>query len=205
MQRDGKDIVPPSWFWSSHISPLVSGLLVGLLQSDPSQRLSAAEAMNHPWCQGVTYEEYKASLLVARVELPSSARANTYSTVNRLCTSSSRSNSPERLDAVPSPPSPPPNSEMSTKPPMIPRPTYDPLEDHHKNFETRFQMPYQYDRAAMLEQQRQKEAEALDLCSRQLVQTRINEESTNQAVSGSQPPRAPPRNQQSNADYDLQL
>ena len=59
MLKDGKDIIFPSWFWPNAPLPLVNSLLVGLLQADPNLRLSAAEAINHPWCQGMTYEEYK--------------------------------------------------------------------------------------------------------------------------------------------------
>lgn len=41
----------PLWFWPTHISPLAGDLLVKLLQCDPSQRISAAEALRHPWCR----------------------------------------------------------------------------------------------------------------------------------------------------------
>lgn len=39
----------PPWFWPSNISPIVGDLLVGLLQCDPILRLTASDAMKHPW------------------------------------------------------------------------------------------------------------------------------------------------------------
>jgi serine/threonine protein kinase len=65
--REGKEIILPAWFWPSTISPLVTTLLVGLLQSDPSVRLSAAEALRHPWCQGLSMEDFKAASVAQRL------------------------------------------------------------------------------------------------------------------------------------------
>jgi len=50
--ESGKDVPIPSWFFPSWISPLASSLIISLLQCDPSKRLTAAEALLHPWCLG---------------------------------------------------------------------------------------------------------------------------------------------------------
>lgn len=49
--KEGKEFHIPTWFWPTNLSPLAGDLLVKLLQVDPSQRITAAEAMRHPWCR----------------------------------------------------------------------------------------------------------------------------------------------------------
>jgi serine/threonine protein kinase len=49
--KEGKEFQIPIWFWPTHISPLASDLLIKLLQTDPTQRITAAEALRHPWCR----------------------------------------------------------------------------------------------------------------------------------------------------------
>lgn len=53
MIRDS-DVEPilPSWFFPSRISQSAANLLISLLHFDPSQRINAFDAINHPWCLG---------------------------------------------------------------------------------------------------------------------------------------------------------
>ena len=81
-------------------------------------------------------------------------------------------------------------------------------------------LPYQYDRSAILEQQRLKEAEALDMCARLMIQNRLNDDAAittsmnippNSIVNNAnQPPNRATfpqqrSQQQSHQVYDLQL
>jgi serine/threonine protein kinase len=59
--KEGKEFHIPGWFWPNTISPLVGNLLVGLLHYDPNMRLTASEALNHPWCRGLSSEDLNAS------------------------------------------------------------------------------------------------------------------------------------------------
>ena len=43
----------PTWFFPSHFSAAVKGLIVSLLHPDPELRLSVVEAQRHPWVTGV--------------------------------------------------------------------------------------------------------------------------------------------------------
>lgn len=52
-QKEAKEIAVPSWFLPGHISMGAGSLLVQLLHHDPAIRLSAAEALKHPWCLGL--------------------------------------------------------------------------------------------------------------------------------------------------------
>jgi hypothetical protein len=49
--KESKEFQIPIWFWPTHISPLAGDLLVKLLQTDPTQRITATEALRHPWCR----------------------------------------------------------------------------------------------------------------------------------------------------------
>jgi serine/threonine protein kinase len=44
------EIVFPSWFFPPHLSASANSLMVSLLHYDPTQRLSAAMVLQHPWC-----------------------------------------------------------------------------------------------------------------------------------------------------------
>ena len=61
--REGREPTLPQWFWPPHLSPLAGSLLVGLLHWDPAMRLTAESVMQHPWCLGIAYDEYKQLLL----------------------------------------------------------------------------------------------------------------------------------------------
>ena len=61
--REGREPTLPQWFWPPHLSPLAGSLLVGLLHWDPAMRLTAESVMQHPWCLGISYDEYKQLLL----------------------------------------------------------------------------------------------------------------------------------------------
>lgn len=50
--QEGREIVWPTWFFTSRISPIAASLLVSLLQIDPSLRVTASQAMQHPWILG---------------------------------------------------------------------------------------------------------------------------------------------------------
>jgi serine/threonine protein kinase len=53
MIRDGiVEPTLPTWFFPSRISQAAANLLISLLHFDPSQRINAADAINHPWCLG---------------------------------------------------------------------------------------------------------------------------------------------------------
>lgn len=47
----------PSWFWPTNVCPPAGDLLIKLLQCDPLTRLTAAEALLHPWCRDTQAEE----------------------------------------------------------------------------------------------------------------------------------------------------
>ena len=59
--REGREFVPPGWFFPAKISSLTAKLIVSLLHFDPSQRITAAEALQHPWCLGSTTAAHSAS------------------------------------------------------------------------------------------------------------------------------------------------
>lgn len=169
--KDGKDAILPSWFWPSNISPLVTNLLVGLLQCDPTCRLSAAEAILHPWCQGMSYEEYKASQhrdvscgmrISSVVDVLSPIRnPNAISTVARLTPLlGDADGSPERFRADGK------NRLVVNLPVSLSTGTVEGCS------QTRFQ----YDWTAIQEQQRKKEAEALELYSRQVGSLKLSNE-----------------------------
>ena len=50
--QEGREITWPAWFFTSRISPIAASLLVSLLQIDPSLRITASRALQHPWIVG---------------------------------------------------------------------------------------------------------------------------------------------------------
>ncbi len=161
--KDGKDPVLPSWFWPANISPMVTSLLIGLLQWDPAHRLTAAEAIRHPWCQGLSYEEFKAlpsrevfhtrSLNTVNIE---TVGTRSYHPIgnSRLSTVSENLTTPERsVENV---------GKIRNSPPSLLVPT------SHNDFLG------QYDWSSIQDQQRKKEAEALELYGRQIAHIKFS-------------------------------
>lgn len=72
--RERREVALPQWFWPSHISPPVGSLLVSLLHFDPNMRLTAEEALNHPWCRQVDSDFTSADM--SFVSKPSIFRLN---------------------------------------------------------------------------------------------------------------------------------
>lgn len=50
--REGEQLLLPEWFCSANISRSARELLVRILHVDPQLRLTAAEALRHPWSLG---------------------------------------------------------------------------------------------------------------------------------------------------------
>lgn len=51
MQKEGKVVKLPGWFAPTNFSPAICSLLVRLIHPEPSMRLSATQALLHPWCK----------------------------------------------------------------------------------------------------------------------------------------------------------
>ena len=79
----------PVWFFPSHVSPLAASLIIGLLQPDPTHRISAREALLHPWLLGQSAAELKA---LTQCGSPSRTPANTHAPANSAIHATSNNN-----------------------------------------------------------------------------------------------------------------
>lgn len=52
--KQGKEVIYPPWLFPTHVSNSARSLIISLLHPDPTQRLSASEALKHTWFNTLT-------------------------------------------------------------------------------------------------------------------------------------------------------
>lgn len=140
-----------------------------LLHIDPALRLTASEAMQHPWCSGSTFEEFQEFHLSQHDNITKPAD---------ICRTPSGFSSYRVASPVNTPHNRVTNlvSNSDTPPSTIERVQQNESQAEQTVIENTRSVNRRliYNQASILEQQRAKEAEAMELLSRNLSRTHMN-------------------------------
>ena len=140
-----------------------------LLHIDPAVRLTASEALQHPWCSGVSFEEFQELHLSQHESIAKSSELSRTPSGFLAYRVSSPINTPANRVAnlVSTADTPPSNAERDHS---IETQVDQTAIENTRNVNRRLI----YNQASILEQQRAKEAEAMELLTRNLSRTHVN-------------------------------